>query len=208
MDSSSIVAQVYKGRQTLLSQLKAQGYVTDELDYYSVSDVNLMLKHDQLDFMVETPAGQKAMVKFYLAKALRPANVAEFVEQYFDVEQVLGKDDMLYIVTNADPNDTLLKTINNLWLRSQRFVVINGLPRLQFDITTHKKVPKHVVLSDAESLEVRKKYGILRDDQLPSISRFDPAAVAFGLRPGQICRIHRPSPTAISSVYYRLCVDM
>lgn len=208
MDSSSIVAQVYKARQTLLSQLKEQGYVTSDLDFFSVSDVNLMLKNDQLDFTVQTQDGKKVMVKFYLAKALRPANVLEFVEQFFDMEQLLTNNDTLYIVTNADANETLLKTMNNIWLRDHRFVVINSLQRLQFDITTHKKVPKHVVLTDEEALGVRKQFGILRDEQLPSISRFDPAAIAFGLRPGQICRIHRPSPTAISSVYYRLCVDM
>ena len=40
---------------------------------------------------------------------------------------------------------------------------------------------------------------------MPQISRYDPVAQAIGLRPGQICKITRPSKTAITSNYYRIC---
>ncbi|MCK5558294.1 MAG: DNA-directed RNA polymerase subunit H, partial [Candidatus Hydrogenedentes bacterium] len=38
------------------------------------------------------------------------------------------------------------------------------------------------------------------------ISRFDPVAQAIGLRPGQLCRVMRPSRTAIVAPFYRFCV--
>ena len=50
-----------------------------------------------------------------------------------------------------------------------------------------------------------KKYNILYDSQFPEISRFDSVAEAIGLRPNQLCKITRNSPTAIKSEYYRLC---
>jgi DNA-directed RNA polymerase subunit H (RpoH/RPB5) len=44
-------------------------------------------------------------------------------------------------------------------------------------------------------------------DQLPTISRFDPVAKAICINPGEVCEITRGSNTAITSKYYRLCVN-
>ncbi len=46
----------------------------------------------------------------------------------------------------------------------------------------------------------------MNDGQFPDISRFDPAAQAIGIRPGEVCEIIRPSKTAISAPYYRICI--
>ena len=54
-------------------------------------------------------------------------------------------------------------------------------------------------------IDVDKKYNIVDDSQFPEISRFDPVALAIGIRPNQVCEIERPSPTSIRTYYYRLC---
>ena len=46
----------------------------------------------------------------------------------------------------------------------------------------------------------------MNDSQLPEISRYDPVALVIGLRPGEVCKIIRPSPTAITTEYFRLCI--
>jgi len=51
-----------------------------------------------------------------------------------------------------------------------------------------------------------KKYQIKSKTQLPEISRFDPQALVIGIRPGEICKIQRPSSTALTTDYYRVCV--
>ena len=76
---------------------------------------------------------------------------------------------------------------------------------LQFNILQHKYVPKHVILNDKERDEFLKYYKITDLKQLPDISRYDPVAQAIGMRPGQICKIERPSKTAITTLYYRYC---
>ena len=209
MDSSSLVSQVFKARKTLLEQLGDQGFDVSKYEFASITEVHAMLRNNQLDFTLEKENGQKVRVIFHIAKALRPANLVDYVEQYFDVEQILTPQDSMFIVTNNEPNDTLLKTLNLLWQRDdkRRFVSVNTLQRLQFNILSHQKVPKHIVLSEEEANTTMNKYGIVRPEQIPSISRFDPAAVAVGLRPGQLCRIERTSPTAINSVYYRMCLS-
>ena len=68
-------------------------------------------------------------------------------------------------------------------------------------------VPKHSVYPDEKKAELYKKYNITKDSEIPQISRFDPVAQAIGLRPGQICEIIRSSPTSITSVFYRFCVQ-
>ena len=44
------------------------------------------------------------------------------------------------------------------------------------------------------------------DYEYAEISRFDPAALAIGIRPSQVCEIIRKSPTSINSKYWRICV--
>ena len=53
---------------------------------------------------------------------------------------------------------------------------------------------------------IKQLYNITNDSQFPEISRYDPVAQVIGIRPGQICEITRPSKTAISSKYYRICI--
>jgi DNA-directed RNA polymerase subunit H (RpoH/RPB5) len=65
------------------------------------------------------------------------------------------------------------------------------------------------VIRDKDRIdEIKKKYHIDEDEQFPTISRFDPVAQAIGLRPGELCEIVRPSKTAITTLYYRMCVNM
>jgi DNA-directed RNA polymerase subunit H (RpoH/RPB5) len=60
-------------------------------------------------------------------------------------------------------------------------------------------------LSPSEDTTFRKKYNVNNDKEIPDISRFGSVARAIGIRPGQICKIIRPSKTSINSDYYRIC---
>ena len=51
----------------------------------------------------------------------------------------------------------------------------------------------------------KEKYNITDNSQFPELSRFDPVAQAIGIRPGQLCKIERPSKTAIMADFYRIC---
>jgi DNA-directed RNA polymerase I, II, and III subunit RPABC1 len=207
MESSTIVSQVYKARNTLLGQLAEQGYNVENLVGFSITEVGTMMKNEQLDFMVTHPDNRKVFVKFYYTKALRPANVYDFVEQLFKVEEKLNKNDTLYIVANSDPNETLVRILGLLWQQERYYVNVTSLMRLQYNALEHTLVPKHIVLNDKEAEDIKKQYSIRSNSQLPAISRFDPIAIIIGLRPGQICKIIRPNRVSINSVSYRVCED-
>ena len=69
-------------------------------------------------------------------------------------------------------------------------------------------VPKHTILTDTEVADLKKRYNINDTSELPEISRYDPVAQAIGMRPGQVCKITRPSKTAITTDYYRICCQV
>jgi DNA-directed RNA polymerase subunit H len=127
------------------------------------------------------------------------------IDDLFNVEEVLTKDDTLFIIVKDEVNETLLNTLKHIWETDKIFIVIQPLKRLQFNILEHVLVPNHRILSLSETIQVKNRYNIINDNQFPDISRFDPVAQAIGIRPGEVCEIIRPSKTAITAPYYRIC---
>jgi DNA-directed RNA polymerase subunit H (RpoH/RPB5) len=212
-NTSSLISSVYKSRAILLELMNMQGYNIDEYEGFSVNEVNTMKLNNQLDMILEKnkvstseKRQSKIYIRYYLAKSLRPQNLQEMIDDLFNIEEVLMKEDTLFIVVKDEVNETLANTIKHIWEQDGIFIVIQNLKRLQFNILKHNLVPPHRVLSVVETLQIKKKYNIMNDNQFPDISRFDPVAQAIGIRPGQVCEIIRPSKTAISAPYYRICM--
>ena len=70
-------------------------------------------------------------------------------------------------------------------------------------ITNHIFQPRHEILSKNEEQEVLKQY----NTQLPYIMLSDKGLEDLDVRPGDIIKITRKSPTAGESVYYRYVVE-
>ena len=213
-NTSSLISSVYKSRNVLLSLLNKQGYYITDYNGFSVNEVNAMKTNNQLDMILDTSGGvdseqteifRKIYVRYYLVKSLRPANLQEIIDDLFNIEEILTKNDTLFIVVKDEVNETLTNTLKHIWEQDGIFIIIVTLKRLQFNILEHVLVPPHRILSNAEKITIKTKYNIMQDAQFPDISRFDPVAQAIGIRPGQVCEIIRPSKTAITSKYYRIC---
>jgi len=212
-NTSSLISSIYKSRTILLELMGMQGYNTSDYEGFSVNEVNTMKVNNQLDMILEKYVQDvdlkrkpKIYIRYYLAKSLRPQNLQEMIDDLFNVEEILSKYDTLFIVVKDEVNETLINALKHIWEQDKIFIVIQNLKRLQFNILKHVLVPPHRVLSNSEVLKVKTRYNIMSDSQFPDISRFDPVAQAIGIRPGQVCEIIRPSKTAISAPYYRICM--
>ncbi len=211
---STLIPQIYKSRTVLLDLMKMQGYNTSDYEGFSVNEVNTMKTNNQLDMILDKTNtneekdkdnNRKVYIKYYLAKALRPANLQEMIDDLFLVEEVLTKNDSLLIVVKDEVNETLTNTLKHIWESEKIYIILIPIKRLQFNILNHILVPKHRVLNEAEKIRIKTKYNIMQDNQFPELSRFDPVAKAIGIRPGEVCEIIRPSKTAILAPYYRIC---
>jgi DNA-directed RNA polymerase subunit H (RpoH/RPB5) len=182
-----------------LEQLAEQGYETAHLTGFSIAEVSSMVTNNQTSFQViHTDDSRKLKVIFEI---LKPFRLTKDQQPNIDDKDLTEKD-TLYIVTLNKPNESVIRQFSKM---KKYFIIINPLERLQYNVLKHTLVPKHIVLSDAEAAEVKKKYNIVSDSQFPTISRFDPIATVIGLRPGQICKIIRPSPTSLYATNYRIC---
>lgn len=76
---------------------------------------------------------------------------------------------------------------------------------MKFDVTKHKLVPEHIILSDTEVKKVLKRYNI-KLENLPKILASDPAIKELDAKPGQVIKIVRESPTAKTFIAYRQVV--
>lgn len=212
-NSSAIISTVFTSRNILLDLMGKQGYNIEDYANFSISEVNSMKQNNQLDMLLEkkeedpvTKRKNKIYIRYYLGKTIRPANLQEMIDDLFNLEEILKKDDTLFIIIKDEINETLTNELKHIWETDGIFIVIESIKWLQFNVLDNKLQPKFDIVPESEVVNIMKKYNITDKIQFPDISRFDPVSRAIGLRPGQLCHIVRPSKTAIEADYYRLCV--
>ena len=203
--SSQTISLIAKSRSNLLEQLNYQGYDITPYHEFSIEEINAMFLNKQLNMTLSSTKNKKTYVIYHIEKTLRKENIDEYVEKVYNVEQLLSQDDMLVIIMKTQPNDTLIKHLKHIWEEKKIFIVIHGMPKLQFNLLNHEFVPPHTILTKEETEEVMKKYNIMNKSEMPGISRFDPVALSIGLKPDEVCKIVRSSKTSIQSNYYRIC---
>ncbi len=214
MAQSSHINELFKSRKHIVGFLKKQGFNVADYDNFSIHEVNAMFHNKQMDMLFRKDDGsKKTYIKYHtgknnhIEKSIRPVSIYEYIEDLFTLEEILNKKDDLIIIINDEPNETIEKTLRHIWEQDGIFINVISIKRLQYNILEHALVPPHIVLSDEEALMIRKKYNIMNDKQMPDISRFSPVAQLIGIRPGNICKIIRPSKTAIQTEFYRICTS-
>jgi len=210
--NSSRINKIYKSRNVLLEQLELLGYNTDDYVRFSVNEIDAMLANSQLDMLLtHEEDGRKIYVKYYFTlkqttKQIKKEVLDLVIEDLYVIDEVLTKKDTLMVIIDDEPNDTIVTRLRYLYEHDDIFVVIHNIHRIQSNILNHTLVPNMEILNNKEEVAFMKKYQIQTKSQLPEISRFDPQALVNVIRPGEICKIQRPSSTALTTEYYRVCV--
>lgn len=123
--------------------------------------------------------------------------------KFIDIKKYIDEhDDMTYILILKDKlTGTTAKSIANV-----PDIQVYELKELMFNIMEHVLVPKHDVIVDEQEIQnILKSYHLKSRLQLPLILKTDPVARFLALKPGNIVRITRPSPSAGEYVFYRCC---
>lgn len=203
---SGFVLKIVKARNTILEILNDLDYNIDDYNGFSSGEINTMIKENQLDMLISNKKTEKKIyIKFHLGKSLRPNNIYDFIEDLYNIDEILTNEDDLLIISIDKANNSIETTLNQIWVDEKKYVRVIGIDNLQFNILKHTLVPKHRKLSENEKTEIFKKYNIKNNKQIPDISRFSPVSLVIGLRPGDLCEITRPSRTSIETLFYRIC---
>ena len=204
--NSQVIAKIFNSRKIFLDLAKSRGFNIENYENFTINDIQIMNNNKQLDMLlVNNTTGKKIFYKYHLTTKIRGPHIQDYIEDLYLVEELLTKDDDLIIVVKDKPNDVLKNILKMEFINNEFYVNIYNLHDFQFNILENDLVPNHRILSNEEKDVIAKRYNILSDSQWPEIDRFDPPAMAIGLRPGEVTEITRNSPTALETKYYRLC---
>lgn len=202
-----LFSKIYKSRQIMLEILgEKRGFDISKYENEGSKELRSMWENKQLDILVENPeTNKKIYIKYHLEQKIKATHIYDYIEDIFDIENLLKPDDELIIVTKDNLNDTIKNLLQQINSNDNRFVNVYDINSYLFNILKHEMVPEHIVLTDEETEQIIKQYYVDDITKFPNISRFDPVALAIGLRPKQMVKIKRSSPTAIETLYYRIC---
>lgn len=199
-------SKMFRVRKTCLKMLQKRGYLIDE-DSLTMSTQQFTLRfsetpsREQLTLLVEKtddPTDQ-LFVFFPEDEKVGVKPIASYVER---MKTNNVNKAIMVVRSNMTPfAKTALKQIALKGYRLEYF----REAELLVDITEHKLVPEHVVLTDEQKKELLDKYG-LKPSQLPRIQTTDPIARYYGLKHDQVVKIVRPSETAGRYITYRICM--
>ena len=201
-----LIQKIYKSRLVILEILKRRGYKVEDYDNFTSNHIQTMYLNKHLDLLLTNEeTGKKIFIKYHLAKKLGEKILYEYIDDLYEMEDILTENDDFIVVIKEKMNDTHKKLLEEIYNKDNKYVNIFNLHNFLYNILDHHLVPEHKIIEDEEKEQIKKKFNMKSDYEFPQISRFDRVAVAIGLRPGKVCEITRKSPTAIETKYYRLC---
>jgi DNA-directed RNA polymerase subunit H (RpoH/RPB5) len=212
MSSANRVLAIHKSRTNILEHMEKLNYNINDYNIFSINEVDAMYINSQLDMLIShNTENKKVYIKYYFSvknssQQIRPATLDTIIEDLYEIENILTSKDTLVIIIDSEPNKTIMQRVKYLYERNGIFVVIHNIKRLQFNILKHELVPDVEIMTADEVTALSSKLNIMNTTQLPEISRYDPMALAIMLRPNEVIRIKRNSPTALETTYYRVCV--
>ena len=144
------ILKLYKSRATVIKQLLSLEYNVEDYSDFSINEIDAMNNNSQLDMLVTHKNNDKKVyIKYNLnAKQLNAQTVDNVVEDLYSIDSVLTNKDTLMIITDVEPNETILSKIRYLYDHSGIFIVIHNINRLQYNILSHTLVPKARILGD------------------------------------------------------------
>lgn len=196
-------------RQTIIELLENRGYDMTKYKTFEPSTSN----NESMSPIVVSNDKEMVEVHYELTSTrTNHKNVSKKVTQIVEKRKEKDKKKELTIIFLVSDSMTpsVKEAIRVLTNKYKIFIQVFPIRTLMYNITKHQSVPEHVRISKSE---YNKYLDDLLDslhidslDNLPKILDTDPVAMFIGLRPGDLCKITRPSLSAGIHVVYRYCV--
>jgi len=205
--NSQTISKIFKSRKIFLKHANSKGFDISEYNNFSINEIASLYANKQLDLLLVNPdTNKKTYFKYHLGTKIRKNHIYDYIEDLFNIDEILSEEDDLIIITKERLNDNLTNFLDILYKKDKYYINVYNYNDFIYDILDNELVPPHRVISNEEKEKLKKKFNIVKDNQFPEISRFDPVSIVFCIRPGQVFEIIRSSPTSLQTKYYRLCI--
>jgi DNA-directed RNA polymerases I, II, and III subunit RPABC1 len=198
-------SKMFRVRKTCLKMMAKRGYVVDEASLAMTTDEFRQRfgenpARESLIILVEKAddATDQLFIFFPTSDKVGVLPIKTFCQRM--VSENVNRA-IIVVKENLTPFAKL--AVKEMASRNYRIEYFRDA-ELLVDITEHKLVPEHIVLSAEEKKQLLQRYR-LKPTQLPRILVHDPVARYLGLSIGQVVKIVRPSETAGRYITYRIC---
>lgn len=211
----SFLNKLTQSRKTILEMMKLRNYDIDKYNNYSSTELDIMLKnmdkkinyeHMPLDIECDNKKEDKKVLIKYILTRVRVANLKTLISELIEYEKIKTNDDIIFIVKDKINNLESFYNLFNGFLKSNNiFVQIFSIDNLIINITKHELVPDMRIVSKDEEKDIKKKYNIENNSNIPIILTSDPSAMFYGIKSGDLVEITRTSETSGKYISYRYC---
>jgi DNA-directed RNA polymerase I, II, and III subunit RPABC1 len=185
--------QVLKSLQTVQEMLNDRGISTDRLSNYSEMEINALMSESPI---FELWISEQTVVLYFLPQKFKFSQLRD----YIDIERM----NKVILITRDTITNANVKAIHEEFPID---IELFTLTELQYNVSKHNLVPKHVLISSVEEIQdILASFHLQSKTQLPIILKTDPMARYIGAKPGNLVRITRISPSAGEYTCYRSCL--
>lgn len=207
-----------RSRCVILEMLELRGYDTSGLNFTPISNGKnpdpIKLKNSKSEIQVHYDIMKKTQHKKIYNQDDGNGLIDNIVKERTSQDKKI--DLTIIIILRDKSTPTINNAVQNAMIRYGIFVQIFDIRKLMYNITNHQIVPEHVRIYGDELKTLihgeDSKPGLLNllhikeISKLPHILESDPVAMFIGLRPGEICKVTRPSHSAGVHFVYRYCI--
>ena len=106
--TSTTISKIFKSRKILLNILEKRNFIVDDYSNFGINEIQIMSLNNQLDMLINNKNGKKIYVKYHSNK-LRDTHINEYIDDLFNIEEHLKKDndELLIIIKDQRINKTL-----------------------------------------------------------------------------------------------------
>lgn len=185
--------EVLRSFATIREMMRDRGANTASLDTISGADV-VAIASSKSVFTIDLPSCETRVV-YNLYPKFKLSDVRKALEEE-------GAKVVIVVVANR-PTHAARKGVDELRDKDVQFF---DLMELQYNVSRHTLVPLHEpIRNDADIDAITTRYRLKSRYHLPLILSTDVMARYLALKPGQLVKITRPSPSAGTYVMYRCC---